>query len=50
MNNSSNVKIYGHINFKCEVIPSKQRTGAGPNPSTVLLPAAICVRPASSTK
>jgi hypothetical protein len=41
---------FHHINFKCDVTPSNTLTGAGPNPKTVLLPAAICVLPASSTK
>jgi hypothetical protein len=39
-----------YISFKCDETPSKTDTGAGPIPNTVLDPAAICVRPASSIK
>ena len=44
------VMIYFHISFRFEVTPSNTLTGAGPIPNTVRDPAAICVRPASSTK
>ena len=39
-----------HMSFKWLVTPSNSLTGAGPIPNTVREPAAICVRPASSTK
>lgn len=37
-----------YSSFKCPVIWSTKLLGAGPTPSTVRLPASICVRPASA--